>query len=128
MVLALAALFLQFAVPHHHHEQALFLFTDSCPDAHDCHPPHGADDDCHHPHTPDTQCTALDHVVAIGGKQQGSRGAVDLELVPLLATLLVFQFGIPVIEDQPASFPDAPLRYTDSNRHAHTLRGPPTNA
>ncbi len=128
-VLALIALLLQAVVPHHHHEQALLLFTQSCPTAaDDCHPPHDADDDCDQPHTEDTQCGALDHVLAIGGKQQGMRGTVDMDLAPLLPVLLALHFGVPAGDVQPTAYPYAPPRYVDACSHAHALRGPPRAA
>lgn len=131
MVLAYVALSLQFLVPHHHHQQATFLFLDKCPtatsqasDDHSIHDDHD-DGDCHHPHSGNSACSALDHVVATQKKQQAFGGSLDWSMPPLLPLLYQFNLFIPLAEPERTFVNGTPLVYQYVCLAAHSLRGPP---
>lgn len=133
LALAYMALTLQFLVPHHHHQQATFLFLDTCPTiAHTSHEDHAHDDhdddECHHPHSKSNECSALDHVMAAQKKQDTFAGSIDLDTPPLLPLLYVVDCFVPTTENACTTAVFGPPLYECISPAAHSLRGPPISA
>lgn len=133
LALAYTALSLQFLVPHHHHQQAMFLFLDMCPvTAHAPHEEHNHDQhkdgECHHPHSENSECSVLDHVIATQNKQGVFAGGLAWDTIPLLPLLYAVNLLAPTSESKRTAIIVSPLLYECINPTPYHLRGPPISA